>query len=202
MTPTQKAAMEQMLAALEYLKNTGEFNGGWRGFDSIAVGRAALAETAKPFGHVTVRRLSQRFQNHVDQYQFYPAGERPYLDNVDECHAVYTAPQPPAQWCNFCVKKVGAVCQDRNQRRECEIELPKVAPQTPAPAGESDDLTIAYMAGYHAAKKAPAVELTDEELRQVVNQTVDGVTVEESVLFRAVARAAIAAHEAKKGGVA
>ncbi len=44
------------------------------------------------FGSVTVRRLSQRFENHHDQYQFYPAGQSPYLDNVDECHTVYTAP--------------------------------------------------------------------------------------------------------------
>ena len=44
------------------------------------------------FGFVTVRRLSQRFENHHDQYQFYPAGQSPYLDNVDECHTVYTTP--------------------------------------------------------------------------------------------------------------
>ena len=56
----------------------------------------ALAEQPaqqEPFGHVTVRRLSQRFENHVDQYHFYPAGQPPYLDNVDECHAVYARPQ-------------------------------------------------------------------------------------------------------------
>ena len=56
----------------------------------------ALAEQPaqqEPFGHVTVRRLSQRFENHADQYHFYPAGQSPYLDNVDECHAVYTRPQ-------------------------------------------------------------------------------------------------------------
>lgn len=51
------------------------------------------AETVEePFGWVTVRRLSRRFENHTDQYQFYPAGQSPYLDNVDECHTVYTAP--------------------------------------------------------------------------------------------------------------
>ena len=63
--------------------------------------RAALEQPAvAPFGHVTVRRLSQRFENHVDLYQFYPAGQIPYTDNVDECIAVYTAPQaqqPAAQ---------------------------------------------------------------------------------------------------------
>ena len=47
---------------------------------------------AVPFGHVTVRRLRGRLENHVDQYHFYPAGESPYLDNVDECHTVYTHP--------------------------------------------------------------------------------------------------------------
>lgn len=47
---------------------------------------------AKPFGRVTVRRLSQRFANHHDQYAFYPWDQPPYLDNVDECHVVYTAP--------------------------------------------------------------------------------------------------------------
>ncbi len=48
----------------------------------------------EPFGHVTVRRLSQRFENHHDQYRFFPAGQSPYTDNIDECHAVYTTPQP------------------------------------------------------------------------------------------------------------
>lgn len=47
----------------------------------------------EPFGHVTVRRLSQRFENHADQHHFYPAGQSPYLDNVDELYAVYTRPQ-------------------------------------------------------------------------------------------------------------
>ena len=68
-------------------------------FDYIAAQitaiREALAEQPEqqePFGHVTVRRLSQRFENHHDQYHFYPAGQSPYLDNVDECHAVYTSP--------------------------------------------------------------------------------------------------------------
>lgn len=51
----------------------------------------------EPFGHVTIRRLSQRFENHADQYQFYPAGHAPYTDNVDECIAVYTSPPPPAE---------------------------------------------------------------------------------------------------------
>lgn len=46
----------------------------------------------EPFGHVAVRRLSQRFESHADQYWFYPAGESPYRDNVDEIHAVYTSP--------------------------------------------------------------------------------------------------------------
>lgn len=45
----------------------------------------------EPFGHVTVRRLSERFENHADQYTFYPAGQVPYLDNVDECVLVFTA---------------------------------------------------------------------------------------------------------------
>lgn len=46
-----------------------------------------------PFGTVTVRRLSRRHENHVDQYNFYPAGHSPYTDNVDECHIVYTDAQ-------------------------------------------------------------------------------------------------------------
>ena len=48
----------------------------------------------KLFGYVTIRRLSKRFENHVDQYQFYPDGHIPYLDNVDECYQVYTKPNP------------------------------------------------------------------------------------------------------------
>ena len=45
------------------------------------------------FGYVTIRRLSQRFENHSDQYTFYPAEHSPYLDNVDECITVYTKSQ-------------------------------------------------------------------------------------------------------------
>lgn len=48
----------------------------------------------KPFGTVTIRKLSQRFENHSDQYQFYPAGVPPYLDNVDECVTVYSVDVP------------------------------------------------------------------------------------------------------------
>lgn len=55
------------------------------------------AQQQEPFGYVTVRRLSQRFENHHDQYHFYPAGQSPYLDNVDECHYVYTSP-PRKPW--------------------------------------------------------------------------------------------------------
>ena len=55
--------------------------------------KCAFKAQQEPFGHVTVRRLSQRFENHADQYHFYPAGQSPYLDNVDELHAVYTRPQ-------------------------------------------------------------------------------------------------------------
>lgn len=56
--------------------------------------RTAISEAEKPFGHVTIRRLSRRNIDHVDQYEFYPVGQPPYLDNVDECHTVYLAPQP------------------------------------------------------------------------------------------------------------
>lgn len=58
---------------------------------------ATVPEAAEPFGYVTVRRLSKRFANHVDQFAFYPADQRPYLDNVDECHTVYTAPDRDTQ---------------------------------------------------------------------------------------------------------
>lgn len=139
MTPTQRAAIEQALEALS------DFDYDKR-LAAITALRAALAETAEPFGHVTVRRLSQRFENHVDQYQFYPAGERPYLDNVDECHAVYTAPQPPA----------------------------------------------------------PAVELTDMEIAglwvDILSATHKSGIHEDGIIPHRFARAAIAAHEAKKGG--
>lgn len=66
--------------------------------DAITAIKEALAQPEQePFGHVTVRRLSQRFENHHDQFQFYPAGQSPYLDNVDECYALYTTPPQPEQ---------------------------------------------------------------------------------------------------------
>jgi hypothetical protein len=51
----------------------------------------------EPFGRVTVRRLSQRFENHVDDYRFFPWPQPPYLDNADECHTVYTHPAQQAK---------------------------------------------------------------------------------------------------------
>lgn len=57
---------------------------------AIAILRGLDAQ--EPFGCVTVRRLSQRFTNHHDQYHFYPAGQPPYLDNVDEVYTLYAAP--------------------------------------------------------------------------------------------------------------
>ena len=61
--------------------------------ETIEALRARLAEPDdEPVGRVTVRRLSKRFENHTDQYVFYPADQSPYLDNVDECFAVYTRP--------------------------------------------------------------------------------------------------------------
>lgn len=74
-------------------------------FDHVAAANSALnqaqnrsyqiasAAQQEPFGPVTVRRLSQRFENHADQYRFYPTRQSPYLDNMDECYAVYTRPQ-------------------------------------------------------------------------------------------------------------
>jgi hypothetical protein len=73
------------------------------------LGKQILRDMKKqePYGHVTVRRLSRRHENHADQYHFYPSGQIPYLDNVDECHAVYTHPpvkesltteQEPVAW--------------------------------------------------------------------------------------------------------
>lgn len=44
----------------------------------------------EPYGCVTVVRLP----GCVDQHWFYRWPESPYLDNVAECHTLYTAPQP------------------------------------------------------------------------------------------------------------
>ena len=50
-----------------------------------------------------------------------------------------------------------------------------------------------------AAQPQQAKPLTNEELRKTVSETVDGVTVAESVMFRLVARAAITAFCRKNG---
>ena len=71
----------------------------------------------EPFGHVTVCRLSQRFENHYDQYHFYPAGQSPYLDNVDECHTVYTTP-PQRTDQNFC-QRCGKRTKDLTHIHTC-----------------------------------------------------------------------------------
>ena len=91
-----RATVEQALEALEAMQSyaAAERKGLRICDEAITALRAALAQQAEPvpFGCVTVRRLSLRHENHADQYQFYPAGQSPYLDNVDECHTVYTAP--------------------------------------------------------------------------------------------------------------
>lgn len=60
--------------------------------------RQPITSQAKqePFGHVTVRWLSRRYENHMDQYTFYLNGQPPYLDNADECIPVFTSPQHKA----------------------------------------------------------------------------------------------------------
>lgn len=64
----------------------------WEGWQARAALASQQAGKGEPFGYVTVRRLSQRHPNHADQYQFYKS--TPYVDNVDECHAVYLASHP------------------------------------------------------------------------------------------------------------
>jgi hypothetical protein len=94
MTELEKAA-RQALEAFEYIEHN-YMSLPAPATKAITALREALAEQPaqqEPFGYVTVRRLSQRFENHADQYHFYPAGQSPYLDNVDELHAVYTRPQ-------------------------------------------------------------------------------------------------------------
>lgn len=47
----------------------------------------------EPFGQVTVKHPVGPF--HAPLYTFYPWPQPPYLDNVQECHTVYTSPQVP-----------------------------------------------------------------------------------------------------------
>lgn len=83
--------------------------------DILAIWRAAIqadrAERGEPFGTVTVRRLSQRFEDHVDQYQFYPAGQSPYIDNVDEVHTLYATPPAHVEVLKQCVEAMESVNQ-------------------------------------------------------------------------------------------
>lgn len=74
----------------------------------------------EPFGHVTVRRLSQRFENHADQYHFYPAGQSPYLDNVDELHAVYTRPQA-REWVGLTPDEILKWWRSENGLEDCDM---------------------------------------------------------------------------------
>ena len=101
-------AMKQALEALELARSTHDVmllsdppqkawkyhNVDWKLLGAVNQLRQAIAEAEKqePFGYVTVRRLSQRYENHAELYAFYPSGQSPYLDNADECHAVYTSP--------------------------------------------------------------------------------------------------------------
>ena len=100
-----KLALEALEEAADAIDSWGSYASGYfqvkhdlegdisKAKSAITAIREALAQPEQEpvaFGSVTVRRLSQRFENHHDQYQFYPAGQSPYLDNVDECHTVYT----------------------------------------------------------------------------------------------------------------
>ncbi len=76
-----------------------EITGKIEDINTMLINRGDLTELYKktrhiqPFGSVTVKRLSQKHENHRDMYAFYPVGEHAYLDNVDEHHAVYTLSQ-------------------------------------------------------------------------------------------------------------
>jgi hypothetical protein len=65
-------------------------------------------------------------------------------------------------------------------------------PLTPKRAKEL--MKLAFEVGREAVQPARC-PLTDEEIRLIVNKSVEGVTVSESVTFRAVARAVERAHK-------
>jgi hypothetical protein len=177
-TPTQRSAMEQALEAL--LKAVPE---DWlQARDQLCAMnalRAALAETAEP-----VAKVCHDLAGHI--------GWNPALQQLpEEGTLLYTAPQPPAPAvqpdpCPGCRK--GGVCRTPSCGRL------KLAPDNPYRTGA-----------------APAVELTDEELKEMAKAVFesswdgDGKLVNKSgrgvYLWRYLkfARAAIAAHEAKRG---
>jgi hypothetical protein len=95
----------------------------------------------EPFGHVTVRRLSKRHENHADQYAFYPAGQSPYLDNVDECHAVYLAPPPAAQ--PVAVPELTQAASDVLAERRRQVEVEGWTPQHDDAEHLPDELAMA-----------------------------------------------------------
>lgn len=89
--------------------------------DTIARPAPQPAQQQEPFGHVTVRRLSQRFENHADQYWFFPAGQSPYRDNVDEIHAVYTSPPASKPLTDEMVVAAARMLSDR-QAAACNVD--------------------------------------------------------------------------------
>lgn len=100
--PAQPQEPVATVVARHYIDGTYAGNAlnwnGRNGEDDFPVGTKLYTAPAKrdlvPFGWVTVRWLSKKYKNHVDQYQFYPRGQSPYLDNVDQCYTVYLNPNP------------------------------------------------------------------------------------------------------------
>ena len=172
MTPTQRQAMEQALEALEH--HTAIKHPQQRHYRDAAIEalRAALAETAEP----------------VAWQKVLPGGRM--TDQWDSCRiADYNE-----GWNDY--------------RKAAKAALEKVtAPQPPAPAAgtplaqfvNSDRTTLGEQAARQAVQmQQAAVELTDEEIGAAVgfNEHTNAST---KFALVAIARAAIAAHEAKKG---
>lgn len=87
----QVLVSEELLLEIRHILRVHPYPG-WDGVWSAKRKVEALLEKpqfVEPYGCVTIQRLSQRLENHVDRYSYYKEGEPPYLDNVDECVSVY-----------------------------------------------------------------------------------------------------------------
>ena len=202
MTPTQRQAMEQMLAALENVHVTGpDLDGvlwinlpgkGTTGKAILRVGKEGLiaAQCAKFFESERVNAIIALRAALADT-----------AEPVAGWKLVPVEPTPEMLEAGSRFLSDADSPYEDEVNAGCYFAMLNAAPQPPAPAVRDvtpQEDAVLRRAAMRSAKvvEAPAVELTDEDLVTLWGSRSDGPDNHEIISY---ARAAIAAHEAKRG---
>jgi hypothetical protein len=137
-------------------------------------------------------RLALEALENIDRAMPFPVAKLA----IKECKAALEAKDEPFGFFQYDIR-LDAWVQNRINNKGVAFytlppqRIPQDVPQIPQ---EDSSNESAYQRGYLDGMAKRPQPLTNEQLKAIVSDTVDGVTVSESVLFRCVARAVEHAH--------